>query len=437
MSSVLSGLMFFPRGGSATVARSLALRLGGQGWDVRVVSGSVPGYGDAASYYEGVDVHPVPFAPDGEMPPHPSYEDRDGDDNVFARLDDAAFEEHVAAWAEHLEEAGAADADVLHLHHLTPLHEAAARVAPHVPVVVHLHGTELLMLETIAGGAPDTWVHAEAWADRMREWAGAAATLIVPSSSHLPRVERLLGVARERVTVLSNGVDVELFDRVFVDRAAHWRRHLVDEPHGWRAGSDEGSVNYTLEDAERVAARPVVVYVGRFTSVKRLPLLIEAWAAAQPEASLVLVGGHPGEWEGEHPLDAIERTGARDVYLAGWQPQARLPVFYSAADLLVLPSVAEQFGLVLVESMACGLPPVAVDRFGPRDIVDHGSTGWLVEPDDGPALASAIAEALDHPEERRRRGETAHAAVRARFSWDAAAEQLARVLERAAATVRS
>src|SRR4051794_2635684 len=118
--------MFFPRGGSATVAHELGLRLGTRSWDVRLVSGSVPGYGDAEEYYAGLDVHPVPFAPDGSVPRYPNYEDRDGSGtDVFANLDDAAFEEHVEAWAEHLDAAGAADADVLHLHHLTPVHEAA------------------------------------------------------------------------------------------------------------------------------------------------------------------------------------------------------------------------------------------------------------------------------------------------------------------------
>src|SRR3954454_3367821 len=119
--------MFFPRGGSATVAHELALRLGTRGWDVRLVSESVPGYGDAAEYYTGLDVHPVLFEPEGSVPRHPSYEDRDGSgDGVFANLDDAAFENHVEPWAEHLEAADAAAADVLHLHHLTPLNEAAA-----------------------------------------------------------------------------------------------------------------------------------------------------------------------------------------------------------------------------------------------------------------------------------------------------------------------
>ena len=103
---------------------------------------------------------------------------------------------------------------------------------------------------------------------------------------------------------------------------------------------------------------PVLLYVGRFTEVKRLPLLIEAYARARPgfarRAPLVIVGGFPGEWEGEHPLEAIERVGARDVFLAGWHGHDELPAFLAASDVVVLPSVREQFGQVLVEGMACG-----------------------------------------------------------------------------------
>ena len=73
---------------------------------------------------------------------------------------------------------------------------------------------------------------------------------------------------------------------------------------------------------------PVLLYVGRFTAVKRVPLLIEAYSAAQERfrerAPLVLVGGFPDEFEGEHPDEAIARTGARDVHLAGWHEHAAL-----------------------------------------------------------------------------------------------------------------
>jgi glycosyltransferase involved in cell wall biosynthesis len=428
---VLSALMFFPRGGSAHVARALARELPAHGCEVTVVSGSLPGLGDAEHFYAGCDVHAVRFDR-GDAPMHPSYEDRaDAPDRVFAALDEDAYEAHVAAWSRALEEAGAADADVLHLHHLTPIHEAAARVAPDVPVVGHLHGTELLMLERIAEAPPATWDHAEAWERRMRRWALRCERLLLLSHSQLERAERLLGIDPRRCVIAPNGFDPERFSPRTVDRAAFWRHALVDDPRGWRPGRDEGSVAYRPEEAAAVAGGPVLLSVSRFTEVKRLGLLVRAFARMREAlresgrpASLVLLGGYPGEWEGEHPYDAIRATGARDVYLAGWHEHDELPEFFAASDAVVLSSVREQFGSALVEGMACGLPALAVDRFGPADIVRPGHTGWLVEPDDEAALAGALAQAIDHPAERRRRGAAARRDVMLRFAWPALADRL-------------
>jgi glycosyltransferase involved in cell wall biosynthesis len=179
--------------------------------------------------------------------------------------------------------------------------------------------------------------------------------------------------------------------------------------------------------------------VSRFTEVKRLGLLVrsfvrarEALQEAGATASLVLLGGYPGEWEGEHPYDTIRATGARDVYLAGWHEHDALPDFFAASDAVVLSSVREQFGSALVEGMACGLPAVAVDRFGPADIVRPGRTGWLVEPDDEDALAGALAQAIDHPEERRRRGDAARRDVTLRFAWPALADRLSQLFAQVA-----
>jgi glycosyltransferase involved in cell wall biosynthesis len=434
--------MFFPRGGSSHVAQNLAAALPGAGWAATILSGSLslPGRpGDALAFYRGLDVHTVDFtpalaAPDpqrADPPFQPSYEDREGaPDVVFARLDDDAFERQVRAWAHALQAAGAADADILHLHHLTPLYEAAARVAPEVPVVGHLHGTELLMLEAIEEGGAD-WPYGAEWEARMRAWAKRAERLIVLSDTQVHRAERLLGIDGDRCVQVSNGFDPETFRPREVDRAAHWRRHLVDEPQGWRPGEEAGSVGYAPADLEAFATGPVLLYVGRFTAVKRVGLLIEAYALARTafehRAPLVLVGGYPGEWEGEHPADAIARTGAEDVYLAGWHGHDELPGFLNASDVVVLPSVREQFGQVLVEGMACRLPAIAVDAHGPSEIVSHGETGWLVEPDDREGLAAALVEAVNRPEERRRRGERARAVALERYSWPALAEEVASV----------
>jgi glycosyltransferase involved in cell wall biosynthesis len=428
---VVSALMFFPRGGSAHVARALARELPAHGCEVTVVSGSLAGRGDAERFYEGCDVHAVRFDR-GDAPMHPSYEDRpDAPDPVFAAVDDAAYETHVTAWCRVLEAAGAADADVLHLHHLTPLNEAALRVAPDVPVVGHLHGTELLMLERIGDGPPEGWGHAEQWSHRMRRWARRCERLLLLSHSQLERAERVLGIDPRRCVIAPNGFDPERFAPRTVDRAAFWRHALVDDPNGWRPGHDEGSVAYGPDEAAAVAAAPVLLSVSRFTEVKRVGLLIrsfvrarEALGGTEPAASLVLVGGYPGEWEGEHPYDAIRTTGARGVYLAGWHEHDELPDFFSAADAVVLASVREQFGSALVEGMACGLPVVAVDRFGPADIVRPGHTGWLVAPDDEAALAGALAEAIGHPDARRRRGAAARRDVTLRFAWPSLADRL-------------
>jgi glycosyltransferase involved in cell wall biosynthesis len=435
---IVGALMFFPRGGSAHVARALARELPAHGCEVTIVSGSLPGHGDAERFYDGLDVHAVDFAR-GDAPMHPSYEDRpDAPDRVFAALDDAQYGEHVAAWSRALEEAGAADADVLHLHHLTPIHEAAGRVAPGVPIVGHLHGTELLMLERIAAGPPPTWRYADAWAGRMRRWAQRCERVLVLSRTQIERAARLLDIDPERCVIAPNGFDPQRFAPRAVARAELWRRALVDEARGWRPGEAEGSIAYTPQQAARVAAGPVLVSVSRFTEVKRIGLLIRAFAHAHDalgaRASLVVVGGYPGEWEGEHPYDAIRAIGARDVYLAGWQEHDALAGFFAASDAVVLASVREQFGSALVEGMACGLPAIAVDRFGPADIVRPGQTGWLVEPDDEAALAGALAQAIDHPEERLRRGATARRDVLARFAWPALADRLCALFAEVAAT---
>jgi glycosyltransferase involved in cell wall biosynthesis len=448
---VLSAILFSPRGGSAHAARALARGLREQGWTVTLVAGSrgdQDSHGDARLFYR--DVFPVEFdaalasdvphrfvGPPGSAPMHPSYEDRPGaPDPSFATLDDDEYELQVSAWSRELERAGADEADVLHLHHLTPVNEAAARVAPRVPIVGQLHGTELLMLEQIAGAPPSEWPYAERWATRMRAWARSCARLVVTPGG-VERAVAVLGVPPAKVVGIPNGVDINLFRSGASDRDAFWRRVLVEQPRGSLPGEPPGSARYREADVAAVAAGRVLLYVGRFTAVKRLDRLISAFGLAQERletpVGLVLVGGHPGEWEGEHPADTAARLGVRHVFLAGWHAHEALPEFFSAADAVVLTSEREQFGQVIVEAMACGLPVIATRSPGPAAIIEPGQTGWVVEPDDETALAAALTAAVTDDPERERRGRLARLAVRERYSWAGAAQQLSKVLEDVAA----
>jgi glycosyltransferase involved in cell wall biosynthesis len=451
---LLSAVMFSPRGGSAHVTRALLRQLTELGWSTGFVTGSrsdLGGDADARLFYDGIELRAVDFAPalatpDPLRPPseldvapmHPSFEEReDAPDPVFASLDDLEFQRQVRAWSGELDRAGADSADVLYLHHLTPLNEAAGRVAPEVPIVGHLHGTELLMLEQIEQGPPPGWEFAEQWRARLRRWAAEAERLIV-SPAGLDRARRLLDVETEKLVPLANGFDPRIFHPLETDRLAHWRRHLVEHPTAH--APDGATIGYGDDDLEPFRERTVLLYVGRFTEVKRLPWLLEAFASARQRfdrpAALAIVGGHPGEWEGEHPVAAARRLGVENVFFAGWQRQDRLPRFLSAADAVILPSAREQFGQTLVEGMACGLPGIAANALGPSRILVDGKTGWLFEPDDREGLERALVEAVNDPAERGRRGQLAREVAIRRLSWRTLAARLDRVLSEVAGVGR-
>jgi glycosyltransferase involved in cell wall biosynthesis len=428
------GLLFHPRGGSAQVARTLARALPAAGWDATVLTGSLPGGpGDARRFYAGLDVRAVDFtaalaAADpllADPPLHPSFEDRPGArDRVMCSLSDDVFEHQVGAWARELAAAGAARADVLHLHHLTPLNEAASLVAPDVPVVAHLHGTELAMLEAIDErghhNGPASWE----WAERMRRWAARAGCLLVPSEREAGRAERLLDLEPGSCHVLRVGAGGRRVAPVS-DRRAFWRRQLVEAPRGWAPGAEPGSVRYGEHELAPFAGT-VLLFAGRFLEHAGCRLLIEAFARARPgfvgPAALVLADGFPGEWEGEHPLDTIERTGARDVFLAGWWEHEELREALTAADVLVAPGSLGASRLLELGT-AAGVAPVASSAADDAAAVDHGQTGWLVETGDVQGLANALVEAVNRPAERRRRG--ALAAVVPLRAPDLAARELA------------
>ncbi|MDQ3758817.1 MAG: glycosyltransferase family 4 protein [Actinomycetota bacterium] len=445
---VLMGCYFYPRGGSAHAARALTRQLRANDVEVTVLAGSRDDIGPVAQaerFFGPEDLHVVDYTPAlgserptafknaaGSPPMHASFEDRPGaQDTVFVCLDDDLFELQVEAWARGLSKAGAAGADVLYLNHLTPMNEAAARELGDIPVIGHIHGPELLMLERIAEGAPASWLYAEEWRKRICRWGSECERLVVNTPQGGRRAAKLLGIDEERFAVIPNGFDPAFKPRE-VDRRALWRKHLVEEPQGWRPDERPGSVSYSEKDLDALEGT-TLLYSGRFTEVKRLPLLIEAYAKARVEfdqpTALVLLGGYPGEWEGEHPIETVERLGVPGVFLAGWHDHEELPDFLSASDVLVHASVNEQFGQVLVEAMACGLPVVAVNRGGPASIVENGETGWLVEPEDGVGMAAAMVEAVCGTEERKRRGVAAREDALERYSWEGVGESLLGLLD--------
>jgi glycosyltransferase involved in cell wall biosynthesis len=180
------------------------------------------------------------------------------------------------------------------------------------------------------------------------------------------------------------------------------------------------------------------MFVGRFTAAKRVPLLVRAFARARPRfdrpTSLVVWGGHPGEWEGEHPVTVAREVGSDGVFFAGWRGHDELPQALAACDALVMPSVNDSYPQTPLEAMAVGLPVIATRSGGFPLMVNLDParpTGWLVPPDDERALADTLVEAANGREETSRRGEAALAHARAHLSWAGRVDGFERAYSRA------
>jgi phosphatidylinositol alpha-1,6-mannosyltransferase len=200
-------------------------------------------------------------------------------------------------------------------------------------------------------------------------------------------------------------------------------------------------------DTQRFSAEPTrgddpnqtVLFVGRLAKKKGVEYLIRAFPhvlARHPDARLMVVGDGPCHGE----LETLSsQLGLADrVCFAGAQPPAELPRFYAGSRLFVGPSLVtrggdtESFGLVFVEAMAADCPVVGTSVGGIPDVVIHGRTGLLVEPESPAALAEAINRLLDSPAEAEKMRALARRWVRRKFDWRQVAQGYAHLLARAA-----
>ena len=176
----------------------------------------------------------------------------------------------------------------------------------------------------------------------------------------------------------------------------------------------------------------VVFYVGRFDRRKGIETVVRAVGKSQmrdQNLKLVIGGGsRPGQSDGIE-RDRIEKivgeVGLRDITtFPGRLGDDTLPSYYAAADVCVVPSHYEPFGLVAIEAMASQTPVVASDVGGLQYTVVPEETGLLAPPKDDTAFAVAIDRILANPEWAKELGKKARVRVEKQFSWDGVASQL-------------
>jgi D-inositol-3-phosphate glycosyltransferase len=172
----------------------------------------------------------------------------------------------------------------------------------------------------------------------------------------------------------------------------------------------------------------VVLFVGRIQRLKGLEVLVRAFARlADLDARLLVVGGQPGTSPESREISRLQhlvtRLGIADrTDFVGAVAHEQLPLYYSAADVTVMPSSYESFGLVAVESLACGTPVVATRVGGLTSIVHDGETGLLVPWRDAEMFAESLRRVLEDTALRQRLARNARASVLG-YGWDRIADE--------------
>jgi len=357
------GITCYPTyGGSGAVATALGLSLAERGHEVHFVSYAQPFR--LSGFRERVFFHEV------EMEQYPLFEHPPYSLALAVAIHGVARD---------------AELDLMHVHYAIP-HATSAWIARQMlaeegrdlPIVTTLHGTDI----TLIGIHPS--FHA------ITRFSIEHSAGITAVSSYLgEQTTEDFGVAEDRIEVIPNFIDPEVY---YPDRKPCHRATLAP------------------------AGQKIVMHVSNFRPVKRVQDVVEAFAQirAQMPARLVMVGDGPDRPRAQELAESLGVGG--DVLFLG--KHASVEELLSCADLFLLPSVSESFGLAALEAMACGTPVIGYRTGGLPEVVEDGVNGFLLPVEDVQGMAEAGLRLLSDPDLHTRFRTAARVAAVERFSTD-------------------
>jgi alpha-maltose-1-phosphate synthase len=269
-----------------------------------------------------------------------------------------------------------------------------------IPHVMTMHSLEPLRpwkAEQLGGG-----YRLSSWCERVSA-ASAAAVVAVSDGMRADIMAAYPEIPAERIRVIRNGIDTSEYH---------------PDP-----GTD------VLERHGIDTSRPYVIFVGRITRQKGVPVLLRAASALVPEAQLVLCAGQPDT--PELAAEVTERvTGLRGsrtgvVWIPEMLPQREVIQLLTHATVFACPSVYEPLGIVNLEAMACGTAVVGSRTGGIPEVVADGETGLLVPPGEPEPLAEALNALILDPDRAAAMGQAGRKRAVAEFGWAAIAAQTA------------
>ena len=351
------GITCYPTyGGSGVVATELGMELAARGHEIHFISYAMPTRLNPANeriYFHEVETTTYPLFD------HPPYT--------------------LALAVKMAEVAESAPLDLLHVHYAIP-HSVSALLAREMsaprrlPFITTLHGTDI--------------------------------TLVGNDRSYLP-ITRFSIEKSDGVTAISEYLRERTVQEFDIRRPIEVIRNFVNCDLYCR------SEDRSLRNEWAPNGEPVLMHLSNFRPVKRVTDVIEIFALvrAKMSAKLVMIGDGPDHGAAEH-LVRQKKLG-RDVFFLG--KQARIQDFLGVADLFLLPSDLESFGLAALEAMACEVPVVATNVGGVPEVVTHGVDGFLVEPRDVAGAAKYALEILSRADRGREMGKQARINARKKF----------------------
>lgn len=378
-------------GGLGRHVHALAEAQAALGHDVTVITQRPPGDVAAEEIRSGVRILRVEHDP-----PHLPFD-----------------EEHLLAWTLALQTAvirrGLAWApegrpEVVHAHDWLMAHAGITlREALDTPLVATIHATE--------AGRHQGWLPSDLSRSihDVEGWLTRTAARVIACSEHMQwEVERLFGIPGDRIDVIANGIDL---GRWRASRAAAARMRAR---YAGTASPGTASAGTASPDTG-----PLIVFCGRLewekgghTFIDALPRLRRRFPGLR-----AVIAGRGGQEQSLRDRVRAKRLG-RTVSFAGWLPERDLHALMRAADVLVVPSLYEPFGLVALEGAALGTPLVVAATGGLAEFVIDGETGTVFPAGDPAALAAATTAALLDPDAAARMARRARRRLRREYSWE-------------------
>jgi starch synthase len=269
-----------------------------------------------------------------------------------------------------------------------------------IPHVMTMHSLEALRpwkAEQLGGG-----YHLSSWCERVSA-TSAAAVVAVSDGMRADILAAYPEISAERIRVIRNGIDTAEYQPD--PGTAVLQRYGID------------------------LARPYVIFVGRITRQKGVPVLLRAASHLVPEAQLVLCAGQADTAELEAEVtglvNGLRATRSGVVWIPEMLPKPEVIQLLSHAAVFACPSVYEPLGIVNLEAMACGTAVVGSRTGGIPEVVADGETGLLVPPGEPGPLGAALNTLIQDPDRAAAMGQAGRKRAVAEFGWPAIAAQTA------------